>query len=69
MKRGRPSNREKFLNKNDNNHCVAINITIPQKLLNNIEQNVSGLSRSEKIVKCAQAGYPITTNSEDAIQT
>ena len=69
MKRGRPSNREKLLKKNDNNACVAISISIPQKLLTTIEQNVSGLSRSEKIVKCAQAGYPITTNSEDAIQT
>jgi len=64
MKRGRPSNREKILNKNSNDRCVAINITIPQKLLNNIEQNISGLSRSEKIVKCAEKGFDLVVSAQ-----
>ena len=64
MKRGRPSNREKLLKKNDNNACVAISISIPQKLLTTIEQNISGLSRSEKIVKCAEKGFDLVVSAQ-----
>jgi len=48
---------------------VAINITVPQTLLAKIEENVHANNRSQKIVICAQAGYPIVCNTEDAIQT
>jgi len=60
MKRGRPTNQEKFSNKN-HDHCVSINITIPQKLLNNVEERIEGKSRSEKIVNCVLAGYAVMT--------
>jgi hypothetical protein len=64
MNRGRPSNKEKFLNKNNNDHCVAINITISQKLLNDVERNIAGKSRSEKLVKCVRLGHERIVNRE-----
>jgi len=67
MNRGRPS-KLTILNNKNRDHCVAINITIPQKLLNKVEQNIVGESRSEKIVKCIEAGYPTITNA-NAVMT
>jgi len=40
-----------------NSGKVAINISIPQTLLQKIEAKISGDSRSEKIAKCAEMGY------------
>jgi hypothetical protein len=65
-KKRNPSNHGRFVDKN-RDHCVAINITIPQKLLNNVEQNVDGESRSAKIVSCVKAGYPSVTNANAVI--
>jgi len=36
---------------------TPLSISINQKLLKNIEENISGKSRSEKIANCAEAGY------------
>jgi len=43
---------------------VAINITIPRRLLNDVEQNVSGQSRSEKLIKCAKLGLQLVVNTQ-----
>lgn len=59
-KRGRTSVATKVSNKNKNNKtCVGISITIPQDLLQNIEKNVKGSSRSQKITKCAKEGLSV----------
>jgi len=41
---------------------VQIHISIPLELLTNIEQNVEGLSRSEKLRKCIEKGYKMLSN-------
>jgi len=43
-------------NTNSDPH-VGISISISQKLLQNIEQNITGNSRSKKIENCIQIGY------------
>ena len=58
-KRGRPSKETKLLNKNNNTHTVNISLSIPLTILNKIEQNIRGDSRSGKIMNCIEAGYPI----------
>ena len=47
---------------------VQIPINIPLKLLNLVEQNVEGLSRSEKLRKCVEKGYHILSNQEASIK-
>jgi predicted RNA-binding Zn-ribbon protein involved in translation (DUF1610 family) len=34
-----------------------VNVTIPKRLLQRIEQNIQGESRSEKLEKCVAVGY------------
>jgi len=41
---------------------VQIPIGIPLELLTEIEQNVEGLSRSEKLRKCVEIGFTILSN-------
>ena len=41
---------------------VQIHVSIPLELLNLVEQNVEGLSRSEKLRKCIEKGYKILSN-------
>jgi len=45
---------------------VGISISISQKLLHNIEKNIAGVNRSEKITKCAELGYIELTNPTGA---
>jgi len=45
---------------------VQIPINIPLELLNLVEQNVEGLSRSEKLRKCIQQGYEKLTKKKPA---
>jgi hypothetical protein len=57
-KRGSPSNHDKFLTKQNqiNSHRVNISLSISLDLLNRIEKEMAGNKRSEKIVKCIEAG-------------
>lgn len=43
---------------------IAINISIPQKLLTKIQENIEGKNRSEKVEKCCEAGYEKIVNGE-----
>lgn len=43
----------------NNDPKVKISLSIGGKLLRNIEDNIDGDNRSEKVRKCAAVGYPI----------
>lgn len=39
------------------NMNVTIKVALPLKLLNDVQKNISGKSRAEKLRKCIQVGY------------
>ena len=41
---------------------VNITISIPSELLKNIDQNIAGVTRNDKILRCVEMGYEILTN-------
>jgi len=59
MKRGKPSKEDKLLNKMKNTRRVNVSLSIPMKLLTDIEQHIDGSNRSDKVVRCLQIGYNI----------
>jgi hypothetical protein len=41
---------------------ITISISIPSELLKNIDQNIAGVTRNDKILRCVEMGYEILTN-------
>jgi len=56
-KRGGVSLSEKILNKQNKVGRVNITLSIPQKLLSDVETNIEGDNRSRKIVRCVVEGF------------
>ena len=57
MKRGRKTIAEKLYEKNSNDLCTSIPLSIKQSLLSKVMNNIEGNGRSDRICTCIRKGY------------